>query len=308
MKRNIILAIILAFAVSCVGKIELPQHDTPPHLQGTEQPEQDDDQGDEGDQGDQGDTPAIPPASGPEMTVRCVSYNVGRFNKYKSSLGHDSYPEVAAVIKEIGGSVVGLNETNTKQAVLLAEKFTPTWTDYFAYAANTSYGNSIVADPKYKVVKEYPRLTIPKVDAETGEIRSMGAIEYEDFVFCVTHLDHKSSAARKEGAKLITEWALENYGPDKSNKPVILVGDMNCLPADVTISEFLKNWTLVSCKELTFPCPNPTKCIDFVFVLNNGVKYTAGESHAVHSVSTTDITKASDHYPMYADVTFKSQE
>ena len=111
------------------------------------------------------------------------------------------------------------------------------WTGYFAYAANTSYGNSIVADPKYKVVKEYPRVAIPKVDANTSEVRSLGVVEYEDFVFCVTHLDHMSIEARK-----------------------------------------------------------------------SGVEYQKGGSHAVHSTTTTDITKASDHYPIYADITFKAQK
>lgn len=311
--KKILLAICLAAAVSCVGKIDLPQHDTPPHLQGTEQ----EDGKDEGkdDTGDTG-TSTVPPATGAPMTVRFVSYNIGWFSKYKAELGRFSYPEVAAVLKEIGGDVIGLNESDNGndrtngdyQAKKLAEQLGTGWTYYFAYAANPKYGNSIVASPEYKVVKEYPRLAIPKVDAETSEIRSMGAVEYEDFVFCVTHLDHKSIEARKEGVEIITKWALENYGPDKTSKPVILLGDMNCIPAEITITNFKKNWTWVSANEKSFPCPNPTKCIDFVFVLKNGAKVTLGESHAVHSVNSTDITKASDHYPVYVDLTFNAQK
>ena len=58
--KKILLAICLAAAVSCVGKIDLPQHDTPPHLQGTEQ----EDGKDEGkdDTGDTG-TSTVPPAA-----------------------------------------------------------------------------------------------------------------------------------------------------------------------------------------------------------------------------------------------------
>lgn len=309
MKRNFLFALILAVAVSCVGKIELPQHNTPPHLQGTEQEDQET-PGDNEDDKKPEENPAIPPASGPEITVRFVSYNVGKFNKYKDQLGHDSYPEVAKVITEIGGDVVGLNETNKGQAKTLSEQFTPAWTHYFAYAANTSYGNSIIAAPKYKVVKEYPRVMIDKL-AGASEIRSLGVVEYEDFVFCVTHLDHTSGEARQAGVKVITDWVLANYGPGKTSKPVILLGDMNCIPAEKTISMFKENWDWISANENSFPCKpgeKPTKCIDYILVLKNGVEYKAGESHAVHSVSGTDIQKASDHYPVYADVTFKKQK
>lgn len=315
--KKILFAICLAVAVSCVGKIDLPDHKYPPHLQGTEQEDdkdegnKDENQGNEN-EGNQGETPGITPASGPEITVRFVSYNIGRFNKHQASLGRYSYPEVAAVLKEIDADVVGLNEVGKGQSGELAKELGK-WSDYFAYAANTSYGNSIVASPDYKVVKEYPRVAIPKSfpsapTESASEVRSLGVVEYEDFVFCVTHLAHDSNNARKEGAKIITNWAMENYGPGKTNKPVILLGDMNCLPSDVTIGIFLEDWALASAKELTFPCPNPTKCIDFVFVLKNGVDVKFGESHAVHSTTTTDITKASDHYPIYADITFKSQK
>ena len=81
----------------------------------------------------------------------------------------------------------------------------------------------------------------------------------------------------------------ENYGPGKTNKPVILLGDMNCIPEEVTIANFKENWDWVSAKENTYPCPNATKCIDFIFVLKNGVSYTKGESHSVFNTTTTDV-------------------
>ena len=308
MKKNILLSLILVCAVSCVGKVDLPEYATPPHLQDTEQTPPKEEGKEEGGKEEDKQDPALPPATGAPMTVRFISYNVGKFAKYESALGHKSYPEVAKVIQEIGGTVVGLNETNKGQATELAKALGTGWTGYFAYAANTNYGNSIVAAPEYKVVKEYPRVDIPKVDANTSEVRSLGVVEYEDFVFCVTHLDHMSIEARKHGVKVITDWCLENYGPGKTTKPVILLGDMNCIPAEVTIANFKENWDWVSANENTFPCPNPTKCIDFVFVLKNGVSYTKGESHSVFKTLTTDIEKASDHYPIYADITFNAQK
>ena len=78
--------------------------------------------------------PAPEPAPEPEpapdttMTVRFVSYNVGKFSKHESFLGHKSYPEVARVIQDIKGAVIGLNETNKGQAAELAAAFGRRWT------------------------------------------------------------------------------------------------------------------------------------------------------------------------------------
>jgi endonuclease/exonuclease/phosphatase family metal-dependent hydrolase len=128
----------------------------------------------------------------------------------------------------------------------------------------------------------------------------MGAIEYADFVFCVTHLDHMSIDARKAGAELITNWALEHYGT--ADKPVFLVGDFNCTPDEETIRIMEKNWNRISAEENTYPCPRPTKCIDYIFALKNGVDYVVGDSGVILSSTAADVTKASDHYPVYVDV------
>lgn len=313
MKKIIFMSFILAAALAC-GKVDLPQHDTPPHLQDTEKEDGKDNDGGTGGNGDntQGDKPAQP--TGKNMTVRLMSYNVGAFKKFYNDLGHFSYPEVAAVINNLSADVIGLNEiwkggssvdSGADQPGKLAAQLGKGWNSYFAYAANTTYGNAVVSSPDYKIVKEWPATMIPKT-ADAGERRSMGCIEYEDFVFCVTHLDHQSLQARKDGVRIITEWALANYGADKTTKPVILVGDMNCIPAEATITELKKNWTMVSAKETTFP--GKGTCIDYIFVLNNGASYEAGASHSVTSNPAADVKKASDHYAMYCDLTFKAQK
>lgn len=242
------------------------------------------------------------------VNLRLMSYNVGCFQKYKNELGRYSYVEVAGLIDEYDASVVGLNETDNdnsrtgyqNQPKQLALELGSGWTYYFASAANAYYGNGIVASPSCKVVKEWPRLEISK--GSGSEIRSMGAIEYTDFVFCVTHLDHMSLDARKAGAELITNWALEHYGT--ADKPVFLVGDFNCTPDEETISIMEKNWNRISAEENTYPCPRPTKCIDYIFALKNGVDYVVGDSGVILSSTAADVTKASDHYPVYVDVRF----
>lgn len=316
MKKILIMLLSLALAFSCSERVDLPQHETPPHLNDKEQeenqaPEQKPEEENPGDgKEDEKEDGKEEDKDGKEVTLRLCSYNVGLFSKSKATLGHYSYPEAAALLTEMNVDVVGLNETdkgnkrtdNHYQAEELAKELGKDWTTYFAYAHNLAYGNSIVAAPEYKVVKQWERLLIPKGDG--SENRSSGAVEYEDFVFCVTHLDHESVEARKKGVEIITQWALENYGKDKTHKPVFLVGDMNCISTEVTIANLEKNWKLISAKELTYPSDKPKKCIDYIFVLDNGVEVKAGESHAVTTSVNVDVSTVSDHCPIYCDVTF----
>lgn len=312
--KNFYLFIISLFILSACSESEhTPQDERPPHVQDQEETLPPDDESGSDEKPEDGDSEQVEGA-GPAMTVRFMSYNVGVFSKYKDKLGHYSYPEVAAVVKDFNVGVVGMNETDNNrkrteyqyQAKEFAKEMGTGWTYYFASAADAAYGNSIVASPDYKVVKEWPRLVIPK--GEGSEIRSMGAVEYEDFVFCVAHLDHTSLTPRINGANLINDWAQKNYGAGKTTKPVILVGDMNCIPSEETISRFKEKWTLVSPAEKTYPSNSPSKCIDYIFVFNNGVKVEAGESHAVTATKHSNVTLASDHLPIYADLTFKAQK
>ncbi len=244
------------------------------------------------------------------VSVRLMSYNIAAFKKYKSELGHYSYQEAADIIHHHDIDIVGLNETDNGynrtdyhyQAQKLASELGSDWTYYFAYAANECYGNSIVASPTCKIVKEWPSLIIPK--GSGLEQRSMGAIEYEDFVFCVTHFDYMNSDVMISGADIVTDWALEHYG--KTMKPVFLVGDLNCTPDHEAIARMKENWTMLSTEEFTFPCPGPrTKCIDYIFILNNGVEYQLLDYDVLTSSTSTDLSLISDHYPIYAEVRFK---
>ena len=48
----------------------------------------------------------------------------------------------------------------------------------------------------------------------------------------------------------------------------------------------------------------PTKCIDYISVLDNGVDYLVRETDSIVS-EVADM--ASDHYPVYADVMFRAE-
>lgn len=241
-----------------------------------------------------------------EVTVTLMTYNVGVFHKDYATLGHYSYPEVAALIKGSGAQVVGLNETDwerprtdrQQQAKELVALLGEQWDYQFTYALDPTYGNSLLWKKDLDAIRRLPRLELTK---EAGaETRSMGAVEFDDFIFCVTHLDHKSEADRLAAVAKITEWAA-GY----TRKPIFLVGDMNAVPSSETIQAFQKNWTLLSTSANTFPADEPRKCIDYIFVYKDCAELKAVEvldGGVITPTADPSVADASDHCPVWARV------
>ena len=173
------------------------------------------------------------------------------------------------------------------------------WEARFYPAGYTWYGNSLVWDGAALLpVKEYPRLLLPKT--EGSEIRSMGAVEFHDFIFCVTHLDHVSETDRLDAVGRITDWASANYG--NTHKPVFLVGDMNAEPESGTVLKIREDWQQLTGNELTFSTRNLRKCIDFIFVYKNGAEEAVKvmKSGVVTPSKNATANIASDHCPYWA--------
>lgn len=292
----------MSLVFSCTNDNVPTDPEIPPHLQDQEQ-----ESGGNGDEGDSGQTgggegDVVVPPSGESMTVTVMSYNVGSF-RGKGELDHEPFPEVAASINYADANVVGLNEVKKGQQNTLATTLGSNWSSWFYYAANSNYGNAIVYDNTSAVVNREHRVNIPKTDG-ASEVRSMGAVEFEDFVFCVTHLDHTSDAARMNGARLVTEWAMSKFG--SSTKPVFLVGDMNTTPSNSVIAYFRENWTMISPIGTTFPAKGT--CIDFIFALNNEAVYEVKSSRVLNKNVVPEAEVASDHYGLCAEVTFNRQK
>ena len=259
--------------------------------------------------------PDTPPEIPGEVTYTLMSYNVGAFRKYYETLVHYSYPEVASVIQSVGAQVVGLNETDwgasrtdgEHQAAELASQLGSGWDARFYFAAYNWYGNSLIWDTTVlPLEKEYPRLQLPKTDG--AEVRSMGAVEFRDFVFCVTHLDHVSEADRLNAINLITDWASTNFC--SAGKPVFLVGDMNAEPGSATIRKFHENWRQLTGNELTFSTRNLRKCIDFILVYKNGAEDIVDVvgSGVVTPARNAAANIASDHCPSWVTLKWKTTE
>ena len=252
--------------------------------------------------------PETPPEP-QEITLTMMTYNAGAFRKSLGDLGHYSYGEVATVIKSVGPVIVALNETDwggvrspgEKQAKKLAARLGTGWSAKFFSAGYSWYGNAIVWD-KHKISSNhvYDRMELEKTDGY--EVRSMGAIDFNSFVFCVTHLDQVSETDRLNAVDKISCWAKENYGD--SDKPVFLVGDMNAEPAGATVAKFRENWLQLSGEDLTYPADAPRKCIDYIFVFKNGAdsRVELLSSGIVTEDDVPEAITASDHRPVWATV------
>ena len=210
-----------------------------------------------------------------------MSYNVGKFQKYKDEVGHYSYAEVASIIRQCGADIVGLNEIIDSQIQKLSTEMDSGWNFYFTPAVGYDNGNAIIASSDLKEVRRV-KIDLPCV-TEGYQTRSLGVIEYEDFVFCVTHLDHHNRTNRVPQIKQINDWVKANYGT--SDKLIVLVGDMNAVPTSSEIKDdFAAYWKVVSNMDgLTYPTSGAEKCIDYIFVWkNDAVEYTINKSEVLN--------------------------
>ena len=245
-------------------------------------------------------------------TVTFMTYNVGKFLKFKEEIGHYSYAEVASIIRQCGADVVGLNEVIDNQVQKLSAEMGEGWNFYFAPAAGYDNGNAVMASSGLKEVRRI-KFDLPCI-TEGYQTRSLGVVEYEDFVFCVTHLDHHNRANRVPQIKQINDWVKTNYG--NSDKPVILVGDMNAVPESPEISNSSadveglgKYWKSISVTDgVTYPSSDGGKCIDYIFIWKNDlIEYALKKSEIVTSCPGVNVSLASDHYPVYTELTFRKK-
>lgn len=143
-------------------------------------------------------------------TLTVMTYNVGKFLKYKEKLGHYSYAEVASIIRQCGADVVGLNEIVDNQIQKLSAEMEGGWNFYFAPAAGYDNGNAVMASSDLKEIRRI-KFDLPCL-TEGYQTRSLGVVEYEDFVFCVT-------VCRNEGHKeLRTSFRGYTYSKDGIGK------------------------------------------------------------------------------------------
>lgn len=241
-----------------------------------------------------------------EGVFRIATYNVGVFSKSDTN----TTDMVAAMMKELDIQILSMNELdscttrNPSYQIKLFAEAMGEWGYNFAPAMpykGGAYGVGVAYSPKLKLIRESD-LSLAKGDG--SEPRAVAVCEFKDFVFCSTHLDHRSANAQLAQAQQICDWAAKQYG--RSRKPVIMCGDFNALPDSETITLMKKEWKILSPLEPTFSAKNPSKTIDYIMVYKNASKRVRVISSGVGTEFTSgDPSVASDHLPVYVRIEIK---
>lgn len=243
-----------------------------------------------------------------EGSFRIMTYNVGAFCKYISSM-NQNIDLVAKIIKEAEADAVGLNELdsmntrhNVNQVAILAKELGD-WQWHFGKGIDYrggSYGNGVVVPKGTGIVEKY---TVPLPNATEYESRSIAVVETDKYVIAASHLDHSSEEYIQSQILAVNSWAQSrylNYG-----KPVFYLGDMNSVPSSEALKSLGAAWDVISSKENTAGGTAPaTKCIDYIFHYKKSAPVQVVGSHTISKVYCGDVSKASDHLPVYVDVKF----
>lgn len=293
----LVIASAFLSAISCDPKVYLPDDGDDAWTWNKDKPGE----GGSGEGGASDTTPFYPKPAG---SFRVMTYNVGVFSKYQNN----STDMVAAMIKELEADVVCLNELdscntrhNVNQVAMLASAL-GSWQWKFGKALdfrNGKYGNGVVVPKDVKIIDRYT-VTLPK--GSGSEQRSIAVVETDKYVIGAAHLEYSSVEAANAQAEVVNSWASKNY--NHYDKPVFFCGDMNMTPDQAPIATLKGSWEILSETGLTYPSTNPTKCIDYIFHYKNSKEVKLLGSHVATKFHNGDVTKASDHNPVYVDVQF----
>jgi len=248
-----------------------------------------------------GDSTAVsttyPKAQG---SLRFVQYNVGVFSKYQTN----SIPDVANILKELDADAVSLNELdscntrhNTYQLRDLVTALGGGWNYYYLSTIDNRGGRYGIG-----------AITLADISAKWGgfppktaqEQRGLCVVETSKYVLASTHLNWVDPTVSSAEAAWITQKMMEKYASDK--RLVVLMGDFNARPNTQTITVMKKSWTIVS--TTAFSTTVNDQMFDYVFVLNNGVKYSVTNTNVATSIVSANVKTASDHFPIFADIKF----
>lgn len=226
-----------------------------------------------------------------QNTLRLMTYNIKNANGMD---GVCSFQRIANVINNASPDVVAIQEVDSmtnrsSRKYVLGEIAERTQMHgYFAPAIDYDGG-------KYGVgllTKRVPlRLqTIPLPGRE--EARTLILAEFEDYIYCCTHLS-LTEEDRMQSLQILKTFAAG------SKKPFFLAGDMNAEPESEFIKRLQKEFHILSNpKHSTFPAPAPQETIDYIAAL----KRNDAADFAVISAKVLNEPVASDHRPVLVEL------
>ena len=223
-------------------------------------------------------------------TLKVMTYNIRNGN------GMDkvrSYERIADVILKQDPDVVAIQELDSmtkrsNQTYVLGEVAKLTrMKDFYGPAISFSggkYGVGILSKKQPLKVSQHP---LPG----RGEKRTFLMAEFEDYIFCCTHL-----ALTEEDRNL--SLAIIDSIAACQTKPFIIAGDMNAEPGSDFVNGLQKNYRIFNnLKQPTWPSPEPKEMIDYIAVWKD-------RSEGLANVHTwvVDEPVASDHRPIMSKI------
>ena len=236
-----------------------------------------------------------------DKSFRIMSYNIGQCTQG----GNSSTKLISDVTKELQADVVVMNEVRSipNDASTIAKNLG--WEKYYQ-SAKLGMGNMITYNPdKLKTIGNPACLELKKIepsDTKYNENRICLFMEFEDFILLDSHLQKDAFTVH---TKKITDKVKAEYA--KKGKPVIFCGDMNTRPYAVELKDFTSEWRVLSrTDQSTFYNPDQPDnliCIDYIFLWKGDPDVNVTKTEVCKSVQCGTITDASDHFPIYVDVT-----
>lgn len=236
-----------------------------------------------------------------DKSFRIMSYNIAQC---AHKLFTSSPQFTANITKELKADVAVMNEVKSSDSKKIASTNLD-W-QYFYQDGKTGMGNMIAYNPKtLKLIGSLTSLKLNKLESSTvkyNEDRVCLFMEFEDFILLGSHLQTDAFVTH---TKLITDKVKAEYA--KKGKPVFFCGDMNTRPYAVELKNFTSEWRVLSRMDLsTFYNPDQPDnliCIDYIFLWKGGPDVNVTKTEVCKSVTCGTITDASDHFPIYVDVT-----
>ena len=238
-----------------------------------------------------------------DKKYRIMSYNIGQCTQG----GNSSTKLIADVTRELKADVAVMNEVRSGLFSNDAENIANNlgWEKYYQ-SAKLGMGNMITYNPdKLKTIGNPAYLELKKIepsDTKYNENRICLFMEFEDFILLGSHLQTDAFVTH---TKLITDKVKAEYA--KKGKPIFFCGDMNTRPFSVELKNFSSEWRVLSrTDQATLYNPDQPDnliCIDYIFLWKGGPDVNVTKTEVCKSVTCGTITDASDHFPIYVDVT-----